>query len=68
MFIDMISTCSTKLIQAFLRKSGNFDVKDAPRSGRPIIRKDEIMEKIKQDRYISSHDIDKELNIDPKQF
>jgi len=53
------------LVQAF---SGNFDIKDVPRSDRPIIRKiDEIMKKIEQERYISSHNIDKELNI-TKQF
>ena len=42
--------------------SENFDVKDAPRSGRLIIAK---VEK-KQDWHISSHDIAKELNIDHK--
>jgi len=48
-------------------QSGNFDVKNAPRFDRPITEKvDEIMEKIEQDRHISSHDIGKELNIDHK--
>jgi len=48
-------------------QSRNFDVKDAPRSGRPITRKvDEVMEKIEQHQHISSHDIGKELNIDHK--
>jgi len=51
-------------------QSGNFDVKDAPHSGRPITGKvDEIMEKIEQDRHVSNHiskDISKELNIDHK--
>jgi len=48
-------------------QSGNFGVKDAPRSGRPIIGKvDKIMEKVEQDRHISSHDISKELNINHK--
>jgi len=38
-------------------------------STRPIIEKvDEIMEKVEQDQHISNHDIDKELNIDTKQF
>jgi len=46
-------------------QSGNFDVKDAPLSGRSITGKvDEIMEKIEQNWHINSHDIDKELNID----
>jgi len=49
-------------------QSGNFDIKDAHRSDRPITGKiDEIMEK-EQDRHISSHDIGKELNIDHKKF
>lgn len=48
-------------------QSGNFDVTDAPRSGRPVTREvDEIMEEIEQDRHISSHDIGKEVNIDHK--
>jgi len=48
-------------------QSGNFDVKDAPRSSRSITGKiDEIMEKVEQDRHISSHDIDKKLNINRK--
>ena len=45
-------------------RSRNFDVKDEPRSGRPITKKsDKILEKIEQDRHISSHDIAYELNI-----
>lgn len=45
-------------------RSGNFDVKDAPRSGRPSTKKaDKIIAKVKQDRHVSSHDIAKELNI-----
>jgi len=47
-------------------QSGNFYVKGAPRSGRSITKKIEIMEKIEQDRHISSHDISKELNINHK--
>ena len=45
-------------------QSGNFDVKDLPRSGRPIVEKVyEVMEKIAQNRHISCHDITKEVNI-----
>jgi len=48
-------------------RSENFDVKDAPRFDRLITGKvDEIMEKVEQNRHISSHDIGKELNIDHK--
>jgi len=48
-------------------QSRNFDVKDARCSDRPITGKvDEIMEKVEQDRHISSHDISKELNINHK--
>jgi len=38
-------------------------------AGRPFTGKvDEIMEKVEQERHISSHDIGKELNIDHKTF
>jgi len=41
-------------------QSGNFDVKDASRFGRPITGKiDERMEKVEQDRHNNNHDIDK---------
>lgn len=46
-------------------REGNFDVKDALRTGRPITEKvDLILEKIKEDRHISTRDIAAELNID----
>jgi len=51
---------SVHVAQSWFKRfqSGNFDVKDASRSGRPINGKvDEIMEKVEQDRYISNHDI-----------
>ena len=49
-FTDFMSRCGTK---RFWFK--NLDVKNAPCSGRPIIVKvDEILEKIKQDRHIST--------------
>jgi len=57
------------VVQSWFKRfqSRNFDVEGAPRSGRLITGKvDEIMEKIEQDPHISSHDIDKELNIDYK--
>ncbi|XP_067206337.1 histone-lysine N-methyltransferase SETMAR-like [Linepithema humile] len=48
-------------------RDGNFDIKDAPRSGRSIVENvDEIFQKIEKDRHISSYDIAKELNIDHK--
>ncbi|WP_337239668.1 hypothetical protein, partial [Vibrio cholerae] len=48
-------------------QSGNFDVKDAPRSGRPVTNKmDAIFERVEQDRHISSYDVAEELGIDPK--
>lgn len=48
-------------------RSGNFDVKDESRSGRPITEKaDEILEKVQQDKHISSVDIGMELGIDHK--
>ncbi|KAJ0180544.1 hypothetical protein K1T71_003948 [Dendrolimus kikuchii] len=48
-------------------QSGNFDIKDAHRSGRPVTDKiDAIFEKVEQDRHISSYDITGELGIDHK--
>ena len=48
-------------------RSGNFDVKDELRPGRPIVEKvDEILKKIEVDRHISSRDIATELNVDHK--
>ncbi|GBP82245.1 Putative uncharacterized protein FLJ37770 [Eumeta japonica] len=47
-------------------QSHDFDVKDEPRSGRPVTDKvDAILEKVKQDRHIS-YDIAEELGIDYK--
>lgn len=44
--------------------SGNFDVEDTPRSGRPITKKvDEILEKVEHDQHISSYDIANDLGI-----
>ncbi|GBP82748.1 hypothetical protein EVAR_76826_1 [Eumeta japonica] len=42
----------------FDNRSGNFDVKDEPRFGRPPLDKvDAILEKIEQDQHINSYDI-----------
>lgn len=48
-------------------RSGNFDVEDVPRSGRPITGKaDEILQLIEVDRHASTQDIADALNIDQK--
>ncbi|EGI59943.1 Histone-lysine N-methyltransferase SETMAR [Acromyrmex echinatior] len=48
-------------------RTENFDVKDEPRSGRPITEKsDEIMEKVERDKHVSTVEIAKELGIDHK--
>ncbi|XP_011141333.1 histone-lysine N-methyltransferase SETMAR-like [Harpegnathos saltator] len=49
----------------FIRfRKGNFNVRDAPRSGRPRTKKaNDILAKVKQDRHISSYDIGKALKI-----
>ncbi|CAK9834554.1 Histone-lysine N-methyltransferase SETMAR [Anthophora retusa] len=45
-------------------RSGNFDVKDAPRSGRPVtVNVDKIAEKVNENRHMTSVEIAKELNI-----
>ena len=47
--------------------AGNFDVKDEPRSGRPIIEKsDEIMIKVERHKHVSTMEIARELGIDHK--
>ena len=63
------SAVSVRVAQIWFKRfqSGNFDVKDARRSGRPITDKmDAIFEKMEQDRYISSYDVAEELGIDHK--
>ncbi|GFV28692.1 histone-lysine N-methyltransferase SETMAR [Trichonephila clavipes] len=45
-------------------ESGIFDVKDAPRTGRPIVNK--ITEQIEVDRHVSNCSITQELKIDQK--
>lgn len=48
-------------------RSGNFDVKDASRSGRPVTEKaDEILQMVELDRHASTVDIAQALNIDQK--
>ncbi|GBP08556.1 hypothetical protein EVAR_77224_1 [Eumeta japonica] len=48
-------------------KSGNFDVKDEPRSGRPVtVKVDAISGKVEQHRHNSSYDIAEKLRIDHK--
>ncbi|KAJ0180769.1 hypothetical protein K1T71_004173 [Dendrolimus kikuchii] len=60
---------SVRVAQIWFKRfqSGNFDIKDARRSGRPVTDKiDAIFEKVKQDRHISSYDVAGELGIDHK--
>jgi len=48
-------------------RSGNFDVKDAPRSGRPIVENgDKIMKIVESDHHVSTVSIAQELNITQK--
>ena len=60
--------CESVVRKWFARfRSGNFDVKDAPRSGRPCTEKvDEILAKVKEDRHISTRSIAEDLGIDQK--
>ncbi|KAJ0179078.1 hypothetical protein K1T71_004790 [Dendrolimus kikuchii] len=60
---------SVRVAQIWFKRfqSGNFDIKDARRSGRPVTDKiDVIFEKVEQDRHISSYDVAGELGIDHK--
>ncbi|EGI61981.1 Histone-lysine N-methyltransferase SETMAR, partial [Acromyrmex echinatior] len=48
-------------------RSGNFDVKDASHSGRPIVENiDKIIEIVESDRHVSTVSIVQELNIAQK--
>ena len=48
-------------------RTGNFDVKDEPRSGRLITEKsDKIMKKVKRDKHVNTVEIARELGIDHK--
>ncbi|GFU57177.1 histone-lysine N-methyltransferase SETMAR [Trichonephila clavipes] len=48
-------------------RSGIFDVKDAPRTGRPVVENvDKTTEIIKIDRHVSCRSITQELQIDHK--
>ncbi|GBP32205.1 hypothetical protein EVAR_27629_1 [Eumeta japonica] len=57
-----LNTTSVRIPQNWLKcfQSGNFDVKDEPRSGRPVTDLvDAILEKVEHDWHISSYDITK---------
>ncbi|GFV33910.1 histone-lysine N-methyltransferase SETMAR [Trichonephila clavipes] len=48
-------------------RSGIFDVKDAPRTGRPVVENvEKITEIIEVDRHVNSRSIAQELKIDHK--
>jgi len=66
---DVYGYNAVRVAQRWFKRfqSGNFYVKDAPCSGRPITGKvGEIMEKVEQDQLISNHSISKKLNVDHK--
>ena len=67
--------CEDTLSKSAARKwfarfhAGNFDMKDEPRSGRPITEKsNEIIVKVERDKHVSTVEIARELGIDTKQF
>ncbi|GBP53187.1 Conserved oligomeric Golgi complex subunit 4 [Eumeta japonica] len=62
---------SVRVAQNWFKRfqSGDFDVKDEPRSGRPVTEKvNAILENVGQDRHISFYDIAEELRINHKNF
>ncbi|GFT09090.1 histone-lysine N-methyltransferase SETMAR [Trichonephila clavipes] len=62
-------TITANYMQFWFRRfrSGIFDVKVAPRAGRPVIKNvDKITEIIEGDRHVSSRSIAQELKIDHK--
>ncbi|GFV47449.1 histone-lysine N-methyltransferase SETMAR [Trichonephila clavipes] len=64
-----VDTVAANYVQFWFRqfRSGIFDVKDAPRTGRPVVENvDKITEIIEVDRYGSCRSITQELKIDHK--
>ncbi|GFU89218.1 histone-lysine N-methyltransferase SETMAR [Trichonephila clavipes] len=62
-------TVTANYVQFWFRqfRSGIFDFKDAPHSGRPVVENvDKITEIIEVDRHVSSRSITQELKIDHK--
>ncbi|GFV42089.1 histone-lysine N-methyltransferase SETMAR [Trichonephila clavipes] len=62
-------TVTVNYVQFWFRRfrSGTFDVKDAPRTGRPVVENvDKIAEIIEVDRHVSCRSIAQELKIDYK--
>ncbi|GFU65743.1 histone-lysine N-methyltransferase SETMAR [Trichonephila clavipes] len=63
------NTVTANYVQFWFRRflSGIFDVKDAPRTGGPVVENvDKIAEIIKVDGHVSSRSIAQELKIDHK--
>ncbi|CAH2269431.1 jg11739 [Pararge aegeria aegeria] len=62
------SSASVRVAQIWFKRfqSGNFDVKDAPHSGHPIMDKMDAIFEVEQDRHISSYNVAEELGIDHK--
>ncbi|GFU36616.1 histone-lysine N-methyltransferase SETMAR [Trichonephila clavipes] len=64
-----VDTVTANYVQFWFRRfrSGIFDVKDTPRTGRPVVQNvDKITEIIKVDRHVRSRSIAQELMIDHK--
>ncbi|GFW94740.1 histone-lysine N-methyltransferase SETMAR [Trichonephila clavipes] len=61
-------TVTAKHVQFWFRqfRSGIFDVKDAPRSGRPVVKNVDKITEIIVDQHVSSRSIAQELKIDHK--
>ncbi|GFU92626.1 histone-lysine N-methyltransferase SETMAR [Trichonephila clavipes] len=62
-------TVTANYVQFWFRRfrSGIFDVKDAPRTGRPIVENvHKIAEIIKVDRHVNSRSVSQKLKIDHK--
>ncbi|GFW82285.1 histone-lysine N-methyltransferase SETMAR [Trichonephila clavipes] len=67
--VNGADTVTANYVQFWFRRfrSGIFDVKGAPRTGRPVVKNvDKIPEIIDADRHVSSRSITQELRIDHK--
>ncbi|PRD17719.1 UNVERIFIED_CONTAM: Histone-lysine N-methyltransferase SETMAR [Trichonephila clavipes] len=61
-------TVTANYLQFWFRqfRSGIFDIKDAPHTGRPVVKNvDKITEIIEVDRYVSSRSISQEIKSRP---
>ncbi|GFY03134.1 hypothetical protein TNCV_981391 [Trichonephila clavipes] len=64
---SVYATLGPKVYDQIFRSEGIFDVKDAPHTGKPVVKNvGKIKEIIEVDQHVSSRSITQELKIDHK--